>query len=372
MVSQTARTEELVDLILKLVGVGQDSPDIRLLVGHQYPDDDVWLCCWMTRKFIPKAGKAQIAFVNAGERLPGSEDDPSVMHFDTGGGEYDQHGKGLSKTASAVLVAEKLGLIEKYPGIKPLLEMVTATDNVEPLPPTSIHYFIEGLPRKHRNSDGTFNWTEIQERIFEAFDIIYELEAQRIASRANLSKFAEWTTLPNGTKMAALLWHPELREAAFEAGAMIVVWTQRMWRHADTGETVTDGALRAKAKLAGITGSKVPEWTRSQNWKPVFYTGVQRNRGCPKLGLNGVAASLRRHEEGVQNVTYTRSRDDPYAVGRQGRWFLHDSLGLVLNGSRSWTLAENEYTNLSPREILGEVCHALSRIPQTVVSGWNK
>jgi hypothetical protein len=139
--------EELVDRILE-IAFNETAPEIKTLVGHRFPDDDVWLCCWMAKRFIPKAAEAQIVFVNAGEALPGSEGDPSVLHFDTGGGDYDQHGRGFERSCSAALLAEKMEILDKHPGLKPLIEMVTAVDNVEPLPPTSVHYAIEGYPRE--------------------------------------------------------------------------------------------------------------------------------------------------------------------------------------------------------------------------------
>ncbi len=328
-----SKTEELVDLIVRLA-LEEATPEIKTLVGHRFPDDDVWLCCWLAKKFIPKAANAEIVFINAGEFLPGSEKDPSILHFDTGGGEYDQHSKSLKRASSTTILAEKLGLSDD-PGLKPLVEMVTAVDNIEPLLPDSIHFTIEGYPRMFQ-SNGTIDWRQVQERVFELFDIVYNQATIKARSRENLKKYAEWTTLPNGLKIASLLWHPESREAAFEAGAAVVIWTQ----------------------------SKGPHY---------FYTGIQSNRNYPALRLNKIAAFLRFAEAQTRNIhvsnkdlTYT-GRGEPISV-----WFLHDNLKLILNGSRSWKPSEDEYTKLQPRQIIGLVHKALSTIPSEVVQKWNK
>lgn len=329
MISKEQRTEDLVDLLLRIVQ-DKTTSEITTLVGHRFPDDDVWLCCWMARKWMPKAANAKIVFVNAGERFPGSENDPQVLHFDTGGGEYDQHGKGLRKTCSAVLLAQGLGLAED-PALQPLLEMVIAVDNVEPLPHTVIHYLIEGYPRRFRLQGSQIDWKTVEERVFEDFDIIYDQEVQRHQSRAMLKEHSEWTVLPNGVKIAALLWHPELREAAFEEGATVVIWTRRQ------------GPNR-------------------------FYTGIQRNRNSP-IRLANTAATLRLIEAKRRNID-VRGKNLTYIGNGQPvpQWFLHDSLALILNGSRTWKPKENEYTILSAREIVAGVIQVLSAIPRTAVS----
>lgn len=329
-----SRTETLVDLIVNLALLGV-APEARIFVGHRFPDDDVWLNFYMARKFVPKAANAKIVFVNAGETLPGSEGDLSVYHFDTGGGENDQHSKGLKRSCSAALLAKRLGLLEK-PGLKPLLEMVTAVDNIEPLPPTSIHFAIEGYPRlpEARNRDGTINWQWVQQEVFRLFDIVYSQETLKVQNRENLAKFAEWTTLPNGLKVASLLWHPECKEAAFEKGAHAVVWT------------------RSRGKTH-------------------FYTGISTNRKYP-LYLDNVAAALRDQEAKIRQID-VRDTDLHY-VGQKGPinvWYLHDSKKLILNGSRTWKPAEDEYTRLAPRQIVGLVLGTLSAIPGEIISRWN-
>jgi hypothetical protein len=319
-------TENLVDRIVRLA-LDQDSPEIRTLVVHNWPDTDAWLCLWVAKKFVRKAEGAEIVFVRSGEILAGSEDDPSVLHFDTGGGKYDQHGKSLPRTSSAVLLAQGLE-IHDNPGLKALLELTVMVDNVEEIAPTNIHYIIEGLPRIHLNTDNEPDWTTVQKTVFDMFDIVYGQEASRQKSRDDLEKLAGFYTLPNGLRFTELLGCPRLREAAFERGADVVLWTERK--------------------------------------KNGFYVGVQVNRRSGVL-LSSIAVNLRRAEAAKRGLTL---EDDFTFVGQKGtNWFLHDSLKLILCGSRTHELTGDEFTKLTVQQICQVVGETLEKIPEQVVKG---
>jgi len=321
--TDTKQTTNLIDLIVKLA-LEEASPEVKILVTHKFPDDDAWLCIWLAKKFVPKMATASLVFVNSGETLPGSENDPTIVHFDTGRGRNDQHGKGFKRSCSAILVANELGIAEN-PGLKPLLEMATAVDNIEQLPPTHLHFQIVGYPRLFRNGNGS-DWQKVQERVFEAFEIIYDQANQKALNKLNLGKFAEHTILRNGLKITSVLWHPELRDPAFEEGADVVIWTKR--------------------KGKGNKG---------------FYTGIPVNRDTP-LYLDKVLLALNEAEAKVREVS-TLDKEI---------WYLHDSKKLILNGSRTHELAEDEFTRLFPRQIVGIVHGTLSRIPSGLVSQWKK
>jgi len=328
----SSQAEEAVDKLVEIL-CGNGSPEIKTLVGHRFPDDDAWLCFWIAKRFIPRAAKAIVTFVSAGGILPGTENDPSVLHFDTGGGEYDQHKTKSWRQSSANILARKLGekINLKEPALIPLIDLATAVDNVKPLPPTSIHFIIEGYPRLlKKNGSGAINWEEVQRKVFELFDIVYNQEKQRIESREKLKEFARWINLPNGIRIASILEHPEIREAAFEAGATVVIWTQS----------------RGNGR---------------------FYTGIQRHRDS-EVRLNEIAANLRwaeTKERGIdargKNLQFIgQSEDMPW-------WYLHDSLALILNGSRSHPLKGNEYTELQAQQIVAITRNALSKLPPITV-----
>ncbi len=319
------RTEELVDRVIEAF-INQNAPEIRTLVGHIWPDTDAWLCLWIAKKFVPKTAKAEIVFVRSGESLPGSDDDPSVLHFDTGGGEYDQHGKSSRRTSSAMLLAQHLEL-QDDPGLGALLELTVMVDNVEQIAPTNLHYIIEGLPRIHRGADNQIDWVAAQRAVFDMFDIVYGQETGRQESRDRLEEFAGFHTLPNGLRYTELLWCPNLREAAFERGADVVLWTQ----HKKSG----------------------------------FWVGVQVNRRSGVL-LSSVVASLRKAEVAKRGIA---AEGDLARVGQEGtNWFLHDSRRLVLCGSRTHELTDEEFTRLTFQQVCQAVGQALEKIPRDVVA----
>jgi hypothetical protein len=310
---------KLVDQLLRAIKEGTDGPEIKTFVGHRSPDDDVWLNFFIAKKFIEKAANAEFVLVNAGQTY-GESGDPSIIHFDTGRGEYDQHEKGLRRTCSAAILAEKLG-VSKDPGLISLLELVTKVDNVEVLDMMNIHYIIEGYPRIFKTPQGP-DWKMVQQRVFELFEIIYCQETGRSKSHENLKKFGETIILRNGIKLTNIFWHPECREAAFKTGADVVVWT------------------RSKGKKG-------------------FYTGIQVNRE-PKVYLDNVAESLRFQENKIRGIIGKYLK----AVGKNSCWYLHDSRRLILNGSRTCNLSEGEYTKMAPRYISGLIAGTLSLIPR--------
>ncbi|MDD5144661.1 MAG: chromate resistance protein [Candidatus Pacebacteria bacterium] len=327
------------DLVNRIVeaALGQSQPSIKKLVGHTFPDTDVWACLWAAKKFIEKAQEAEIVFVRAGESLE-TDDDESVLHFDTGGGEYDNHNDENDKRSSFALFVDKMGWLTKWPGLTSLVELTNTVDNIGVLPATSIHYIIEGLPRKkeYKTERGP-DWEKIQERVFELFDIVFNQEEQRIRSRAEFRRSAEIRLLPNGLRVASLFWKLNLREAAFETGIDVMVGTE--------------------ARGAGK-----------------FYVVIQRNRKLNgKLGLDVVAATLRSREASIRRIPINGKnlRIKNTIEGIPG-WFLHKSFGLILCGSKAFPLTKEEFTKQDPRGIADATCRALSSIPKAMVDGWRK
>lgn len=310
--------EVLADLSARLGGV-----KFKTLVGHINPDEDVWLGFWLAERFGLCEKDIRYEFVPAGTALAGSENKPAVLHVDTGGGEYDQHGKSLGRTCSAALLAAKLGLTQD-PGLKIILEWVTAVDNAEKLPPTHVHFLVVGLAHQRSclGADKQVDWMKVKDRVYEIFDMIYALETRRETSRRQLSQHASWSALANGVKIALIFARPNLREAAFEQGADVVIWTQ------------------------------------PKNGKG-FYVGIQVNRES-EIQLT-VVATLLRYVESRKRGLHLPVEDFNY-IGQRPPvrgWFLHDSLKLILCGSPKAPLAENEFTKLLPSEIFQVVIQGL-------------
>lgn len=358
-----APLESLVDKIFN--AIVEQIPRIETLVGHRWPDDDVWFSFWLAKRFLPEAKDARMVFVNAGEALPGSEGDPSVIHFDTGGGKYDQHGRELKKTASAELFARALGIREN-PGLQTLLDMVIKTDNAEEVARDSIHFAIEGYPYRFKLPSGQPDWTKVQERVFELFDMVCHQEELTAKNRVDLEKFAQWVILPNGIKLAVILWQPSLREAAYEKGAAVVLWTSSLRRNKQTGQILTHGEFNHEKRTATQEG----RWNNNE-WGQVFYTGIQTSREWPHLFLTRAAYDLRFMEAWKRGTPVEEQELSQVGqVPGMPQWFLHDSRHLILNGSRTHTPMEGEFTELTPTEIIGSVKKSLSRIPRQLVSRW--
>lgn len=298
-------------------------PKIRVLIGHRFPNDDFWLSCWIAKKFIPSAAKVEIVLVKSSTGRKGLDEDPSVFRVDTGMGEFDQNGKILQRTCSAQILADKLG-VDKDPGLIGLLKMVAAGDYADKLPPTSLHFAIEGFPRIFYTATNTTDWQMVQERVFELFDIAYWQETSRAQAQANQKKNVYWHSLPNGLHVCTLFGKPQLRLKAFEAGAAVVIWTH----------------LHGKGK---------------------FYVGIQTNRDYPDVKLTEVVVQLRR-VEALKRGVETDGQDLSY-IGRKepvANWFLSKNCNLILSGGDTWELTKDEYTKLTSRQIESMVCRVLS------------
>lgn len=345
-VAKNLRADELLEELFNLI----QNPAPVTFVGHRHPDDDVLVCFFIAKMHMPiiRHKEVRFVFVNAGESFEGSGE--TILHFDTGRGEYDQHGKEFVRTSSAQILAERIG-VQNDPGLKPLLEMATATDNVEPVSLTSIHFILEGYPNLFRKEDGKTDWDKVIERSFELFRIIYGQERQRTQSREQLRKYARWIILPNGLKVAEILGRPQLREAAFEQGAAVAIWTQSFMRNMGEGKVYPWPEFERAKRVDGF---------HEEAWERVFYTGIQTNRNMP-LYLDKVAADLalaesRKRREALNHVA--------------GVWFLHGSKKLILNGSRAYEPKKDELTVLAPYEIAEIVEGTLSRIPGHITSRW--
>jgi hypothetical protein len=284
---------------------------IHTIVTHENLDTDALVCIYMILKGVPLSRGAKLRLVRAGESL--AADDPGIIHVDTGQGEFDQHGKGLQRSCSAALVYEGLGL---DPSFLPLVEMAARADNVEEIAKSDLHYQIIGWKYDNYNSQlGGVNWKEVMSLAFSAFDIIVRQEKVRIESGKLLAEKGRWTTLENGIKVCHLGNYPRCREAAFEAGADFVTWTQ--------------------FKRAGR-----------------YNAGVQRHRKC-RIGLASTVASLRKAELTLRGLPIPKRLDYLHS-GNGIEWFLHDSLALILCGSKTKALTGEEFTKL-PKEVFEKI-----------------
>lgn len=302
------------------------------IVVHHYPDTDAYACAWAAARLLAKNAQHEIVFVRSGEELPAEEHgDCQVIHLDTGKGPFDQHEKELARASSFQLFAQKHGLLED-PGIKLILELTLKADNVERIDPTSIHFILKGLAYHYRDpGNNEVDWDSALTAAFIMLDILYSQAREQARAVEDVKKFVKFHDLPNGLKVADLMFHPRLRQAAFDQGADVVVWMGRPEAKANKGK---------------------------------LYPGVQVHRDVD-LKLDCVVAELRREEAKKRNIA-TKGHD-LFAIGTNpvfGKWFLHDSHKLVACGTRSHELLEEkEFTTLSPGKIVQVVIGYLEKLP---------
>lgn len=80
-------------------------PSPTILVGHLAPDLDCLVAIWIFVR-LGGASEAELVFVPAGSTMANRapDDDPRIVHVDTGGGRYDHHQSGDLSLSAAELV----------------------------------------------------------------------------------------------------------------------------------------------------------------------------------------------------------------------------------------------------------------------------
>ncbi|MDB5195596.1 MAG: hypothetical protein JWO84_780 [Parcubacteria group bacterium] len=299
------------------------------LVVHQRPDTDALACLWGARRFVVPAGtEPYICFVEAGSTLPPEDCEGfNVLYMDVGGGPCDQHGKGLARASSFQLLAREYGFAND-PGIRHILELTVASDNVERLNPLNMHYYFKGLPHLLRDpATQEIDWAGVVDRAFEVLDVFYGMHLSQANSRKEWLDKGRAKRLGNGVQIGSIWWNPGLREAAFEEGMDVVMWTNS----------------RSKKRME---------------------VGIQVGRNSP-VTLEQVAFMLRKAEAAKRGIEL--SDEQAAAIGEcmeVPTWFLHDSKRLILSGSRSKRLLPEECTLLEAIEIRDILVATLEKLPR--------
>jgi hypothetical protein len=302
------------------------------LVTHERPDTDAYLCLWAAARFVVKTNDFIAAFVRAGEQLtPEDMEGFRVLHMDTGLGDLDQHGKQLGRTSSFELFCKAHGLMEDG-ALEPLIELSRATDNVEEVSPTDIHYVFKGLAYHYTDpATKETDWSGATTFAFTILDILYGQAKNNRNAVEDFKRLGKMITLDNGLKVASIFHQPRLRNAAYQAGADVVVWTEDQ-----------KGAFKGK-----------------------FQVGIQTNRNS-SVTIRSVISGIRIAEATRRGLGYEQTKDHDFtAIGKDdlfGSWYLHDSEKLIVCGSRAHPLeSDQEFTRLNPNEILKIVCERLGK-----------
>lgn len=81
---------------------------MKTIVTHTSPDEDALCSVWLVKRFFPGWAGADVTFVPAGstlDKLP-PDDDPDVVHVDTGLGQFDHHETGDRSVCASVKVLQ--------------------------------------------------------------------------------------------------------------------------------------------------------------------------------------------------------------------------------------------------------------------------
>ncbi len=295
----------------------QPAPKKRWLIAtHDNPDTDALLCVSFARIHLVKEGDFELMLVRSGESV--SPEDAAnydeVLVMDTGRGELDQHERGLKRSSSFVLFCEKYGF-DKDEAMQPFLELSRATDNVEEVDTLSLHYLLKGLRFEFRDqASKKTDWAGVFDEACFLIGIHYRQIKSWIKSRSEFAKNGKVEELANGVKVSILERRARLREAAFEAGADVVFWTDQR--------------------------------------KGGNYIGIQVNRRSD-MTLSGVIEGIRVAEAQKRGVNCAGHKLS--APGKNdvfGAWFLHDSEKLILCGSLTHELDAEEFTKLPIENII--------------------
>ena len=76
----------------------------KVIVTHFCPDVDALSSIWVIKRFLSGWEKAEVRYVSAGETWEGKapDEDPNMIHVDTGLGRFDHHGKKEFNSATSL------------------------------------------------------------------------------------------------------------------------------------------------------------------------------------------------------------------------------------------------------------------------------
>lgn len=160
-----------------------------------------------------------------------------VEHIDTGGGQFDQHGKNIDRGSSTLLVAEHFGLMKK-PGVAHIVELTRKSDNIEKTSPSDLPARMKGFSFEYRDPETRkTDWDKVVQAGIKELDAYYGRENHKAESvplwkwmkkerfARTGKKLAEF--LPNGMKFGDLDKYPRVREIALtNEGFDVVAYRQ--------------------------------------------------------------------------------------------------------------------------------------------------
>lgn len=269
---------------------------MKTIVTHIGPDLDAIAAIWLVKTYFPGWKEAGIAFVPAGKTLNDVQpnDNPDVIHVDTGMGKFDHH-QSDADTCAAQLVYDE---IKKTKGDNPAMtRMLTLVNEVD-------HFREVFFP----NPTEDF-WEFSLIAAIDGWRLLYSDNPIKIVSLAMEALDGIYKTFQNK------VWaEKEMKEKA--------IHFQSRWGKAFGIETTNDEVVHLGQKMG--------------------YTVVVRRD--PRKGYVRIK-SLPKDDIDLTPVYNTLKEKDPAAT-----WFLHASRHMILNGSTK--NPEMKPTTLSLKKII--------------------
>lgn len=170
----------------------------KIIVTHFNPDPDSICAVWLIKRFLPGWEKAKVEFVPAGETLRRAppDEDPEILHVDTGRGKLDHHQRNEYNSAANLVLKKiknetRLSPIDDE-ALERLVAIVSEVDNARDLAwedcqndryefmfPNFVDYFNLGKERKD------------EEKIvfsFSILEVIFQALKTKIGAEKELKK----------------------------------------------------------------------------------------------------------------------------------------------------------------------------------------
>lgn len=170
---------------------------MKTIVTHISPDLDAVTSVWLIKKYLPGWHDSEIAFVPVESTLNGKDpdEDPDIIHVDTGKGKFDHHGSG-EFTSAARLVFKFLNQNPYFKkkealALERIVEYVTQIDNFRevnyPTPDADIYDF---APHQLVFSMHTFipNDHELTEKFFDILESMLVVMKNKLSAEKDLQE----------------------------------------------------------------------------------------------------------------------------------------------------------------------------------------
>lgn len=125
---------------------------MKTIVTHIGPDVDAITAIWLVKTFLPDWEEASLAFVPAGKTLDGAppDDNPEILHVDTGMGTFDHHQSDTDTCASKLVYDEVVRQTDQNTALSRIVSVVNDIDHFREVyytdPTADYHDFgLEGI-----------------------------------------------------------------------------------------------------------------------------------------------------------------------------------------------------------------------------------